>query len=183
MPIRVSRLAVAALLALASTHALAAQAAGETDARACGLPREAGMDDAAHAVRCAEDFVRRNGYTTEPGDTTRLAGESIEFASSRKELLHDRSGSLKARAFGVCVGIPGDAMYFTVVFRHLDPRYTNARAVTMSRSFGEMRVQHRDFDASVVAARRFGCRPVHGVPQPAPTTSDPADKFRELTPP
>jgi hypothetical protein len=161
IPMRISRPwpFLAALALLAAAPDLRAQATAP-DPRACRVAREAGEDDVAYAVRCAEEFVRRNGYTTEPADpdTTQHAAESIERRSP-SERLAMRAGSLESRAYAICEG--EGAHRFTVVFRirRLDVHGV-ARRVTMSANFGEMRMQHLDIRLNSVTKRHHGCRPL-----------------------
>jgi hypothetical protein len=158
--LRALPISLALLLAAAGA---AAQEVEPADARACRVARDPARSAAEHAVRCAEDFVRRNGYTRLPADFAVPAGESIERAGSPPGLRAARAGTLEPGAAGVCTGGEG-AHAFTVVFRHADPAAPNARAVTMSPAFGEMRVQHQDFILAAVSERRHGCEPVRTRP-------------------
>ena len=101
------------------------------------------------AVWCAEEFIVRNGYTDLPPsvDSSTVAYESFEFSSGVAARLRGPTNSLERRAIGVCEGGHGQPGY-TVVFRAPGPpRETEpfARAVTMSRDFTSLRVQHRNF--------------------------------------
>ena len=104
------------------------------------------------AVRLAEEFVARNGYTDLPPDRANLTGESIEWSSDVDMLLRLRRDSLERRAYGVRpvgkVGRPG----WTVVFRHKehDAPDNTGRAVTMDSDFRNLRVQHQDFFLAAV---------------------------------
>lgn len=125
------------------------------DPRACAVPMTAPTPE-AQAVACAEEFIARNGYTDAEPDTARLATESIEWGSV-EETLKRRRGSLESRAAGIC----GDATGYdhTIVFRYRSSQ-TGARAVTMTRHFDGLRMQHVDFILANVTAPRHGCRPL-----------------------
>ena len=103
-----------------------------------GLPAPA----ESAAVRCAEWFVARNGYTASvPDDSVSLRGESIEMARSRRELLAERHRQLTGHAVLLCrspriggygVGIPYENL--------IGP--DTGRLVTMDTTFSDLRVQH-----------------------------------------
>jgi hypothetical protein len=128
--------------------------------RTCDVPAPAAESPTSRAIRCAEAFIARNGYTDvdEAVDPGRIASESIEYASSLEQLLAWRRGTLRARAFGTCVSDKAERA-FTVVFEYAEGGSANGRAVTMSSTFDNLRVQHSDFILSAVTERRHGCRP------------------------
>src|SRR5688572_6889036 len=72
----------------------------------CDLPDRSGIAPESTAVRCAEWFVARNGYTSSvPGDSIALRSESIELGEmprSRREVLAERNRQLTGRAVLVC---------------------------------------------------------------------------------
>jgi hypothetical protein len=121
------------------------------------------------AVRCAEAFITRNGYTDNPAvtDTTQLAFESIEVAATLADLRAGRRGMLEPQAYGICRDVGRYA--FIVVFRYaprafgrtvpLD-RTTTGRAVTMDSALTGLRVQHQDFNLAAVEVPYVGCRRV-----------------------
>ena len=104
------------------------------------------------AVRLAEEFVARNGYTDLPADRETLSYESIEFESDLDEMLKFRRDTLRRKAYGILysgrMGGPG----WTVVFA---PRFVcgnavllgqvTGRAVTMDKNFENPRLEHKDF--------------------------------------
>lgn len=101
----------------------------------------------------------RNGYTnTTPIDSAHLAFESIESAGGVRELLAQRRGTIEGRAAAVCEGDdPNKA--FTVVFQFSDsPDTITGRAVTMTRSYSAIRMQHSDFRLAEARQGMFGCR-------------------------
>ena len=155
-------LVLLALLASVAMYAcLGGQNRDEPDAvdprRRCGLSRgDAELPD-LFAVRCAEWFVARQGYTEQPSvaDSTAVAYESIEFAESTAELLMQRRGTLESRAMGVCQGgARGSA--WTVVFWNRGR--TGARAVTLDEAFGSLRVEHVDFRPEAITEGVLACR-------------------------
>lgn len=104
------------------------------------------------AVRLAEEFIKRNGYTNEPADKNHLSHESIEISADTDEILESRKNSLEAKAYAVSprgkVGQKG----WTVAFRHTKSRIKDlsdnykslGRAVTMNENFENLRVEHKD---------------------------------------
>ena len=101
------------------------------------------------AVRLAEEFVARNGYTDLPPDRGNLSYESIEWESNVEEMLRRRHDSLERKAYGIVytgkMGGPG----WIVAFRH-SRRLGNeldrvGRAVTMDENFENLRVEHKSF--------------------------------------
>ena len=153
------------------------QTRAEVDAadarRRCGLLRSDGERAELYAVRCAEWFVARQGYTDHPAtsDTVAIVSEGIEWAETTTGVLAYRRSTLEARAMGVCEG-EGRGAAFTVVFRMRGGE--GARAVTLDANFGSLRVQHQDFRAEAVAEGAAGCRPVPAGAGVAPGTDAPA---------
>ena len=101
------------------------------------------------AVRLAEEFVARNGYTDLPPDRGNLSYESIEWTENTDEILRFRRNTLERKAYGIRytgrMGRPG----WTVVFRYKDRSWAAAgraaRAVTVDENFENIRVEHKDF--------------------------------------
>jgi hypothetical protein len=134
---------------------------GQAEPRACRVARLPTEPAKVQAIRCAEEFIARNGYTSKAPtvDSASMAHESIVFAASPAEELRARRNSLEDHAIGVCASAPRDSSGFTVVFRskgHLGA----ARAVTMNAHFQELRVEHQDFRLEVVKNHQYGCEPV-----------------------
>jgi hypothetical protein len=125
------------------------------------VPSLDGEQPLARAVRCAEEFVARNGYTEqEPTvDSDDIAYESLEVAESFTAQVAERLNTLETRAIGVCVGTPRDSAGFTVVFRYRADS-TSARAVTMSRHCDSLQVEHQDFRLAAVGERESRCMPI-----------------------
>lgn len=101
------------------------------------------------AVRLAEEFVARNGYTDLPPDKNNLAYENIEWADGVDEMLETRHDTLERKAHGLHYGAKMGEPGWTIVFRYTK-RIGNAgrkvgRAVTMDENFHIHRVEHCDF--------------------------------------
>ncbi len=103
--------------------------------------QRAGRD---RAVRCAEDFVRQQGYTSQPAavNSRTIAYEFVEAEDTYGGVLRARKGSLQAKAVGVCT----DSGSFHVAFapaRDSFPEWGNA--VTMRPDLTELRMAHQAF--------------------------------------
>ena len=101
------------------------------------------------AVRLAEEFVARNGYTDLAPDRDGLSYETVEAASDVDEMLEWRRDSIERRAYGLRRSGKGSRSGWTVVFRYRS-HYCDAcdnvgRAVTMDGHFKNLRVEHQDF--------------------------------------
>ncbi|HYJ79028.1 MAG TPA: hypothetical protein VEW03_05480 [Longimicrobiaceae bacterium] len=161
-------LAIASIVPVLLGCAVAGLNAQQPRVRECGVARDSAASDARHAIACAEEFVRRNGYTEAPPttDSTLVAFESIEFADSLREVLALRHNALMERAVGVCIGkADGDGLTdhaYTVIFYLRATSGGHARRVTMSAQFDELWVQRGVFLFTPVE-RRLGCRPVAEV--------------------
>jgi hypothetical protein len=101
----------------------------------CGVIRRSNETEACFAVRCAEDFIRRNGYTSEP------ATGPLQTESFNSPTLERRTGTLVKAAAGYAPYPPGHL----VPFRYTSGTTKTGRAVTMSATFDRMRVEHQDF--------------------------------------
>src|SRR5262245_59655886 len=105
----------------------------------------------AEAIQAAEKFIADNGYTDLPpiADKTKLAYESVEWASDSDELLKQRHNTLERKAYGLRnngrLMKPG----LTIVFRRTDKcrdcKIEFGRWVTMDPYGRNMRVEHKDF--------------------------------------
>ncbi len=116
------------------------------------------------AVRLAEEFVARNGYTDLPPDRDNLSYESIEWESNLDEMLKQRHDTLERKAYGIYYSGRMGQNGWTVVFRPTLYRCGNAlleakrtgmwgRAVTMDENFENLRVEHKDFTLTNVHKR------------------------------
>ena len=134
--------------------------------------------ETATAVARAERFVREQGYTTVAADPKHYESESLEFPS-RDDALQMRRGTLQPRAYGVVRRGRGGAPGWTVAFlyscteEHLlyaaaEPwRMQSARAVTMTPTFTNLRMEHKEFRLSavdVVLNRGEACAGLPRVP-------------------
>jgi len=105
------------------------------------------------AVKKAEDFIRRNGYTEAPLDTSQypLTFEHIEATLDIRTLLNSRKSSLHPRAFCVLHDSAGWRIGFLSTI--IDPQTLDAasrktdlpgRTVTVPANGAELRVEHAD---------------------------------------
>jgi hypothetical protein len=154
----VNRLLLALLAIVLGSACHRSRTRAEVDAanarRRCLLP-VTNESPEERAVHCAEWFVARQGYTLDApvADSSLVVPEGIEWTQSIAERLSSRRGSLRSRAFGLCVSADGS---FDVAFLSTDGTY--ARGVTMDARFGSLRMQHSNFSIDVVEQRLHGCR-------------------------
>ncbi len=121
----------------------------------------------AKAVRVAEEFVARNGYTDLSADKSRITYETVEFDGSLDEILKMRADTLERKAYGILYKATGTKMGekgWTVIFRAKGvsdnyyksvsqaagrkitrENYPIGRAVTMDANFENLLVEHKDF--------------------------------------
>lgn len=119
----------------------------------------------AKAVRLAEEFIARNGYTDLPPDKTAISHETVEFAANLEQLLKSRRDTLERKAYGLCYrGRLGTKGGWTIVFRakNISDDYYKmvsrlagkpvtresfpiGRCVTMDANFKNLLVEHKDF--------------------------------------
>jgi len=104
------------------------------------------------AVRLAEEFIKRNGYTDTPADKDNLAHETVEFYDNIDELLEQRKNTLEKKAFGIFFQGKHNEKGWTVAFRYnkkqlkdlSDKEYNSlGRSVTMDENFENLRVEHQ----------------------------------------
>ena len=162
-------LSVAAFACLAPFGPLAAQAQREQSAdpalRRCALPIDTTQRE-LQALRCAEWYIARQGYTLKPPVTDSMAilPESYEVAPSVQLALEWRHGTLEPQAYGICVDDRNpevNTQVYTVAFRSTDRQ--SVRAVTMDRTFGALVVQHLNLNPEILRSKTYGC---HLVAQP-----------------
>ena len=147
-----------------SSAAASRAAAGAPDVRACGVAEIHRLPPEDAAVRCAEWFVVRNGYTDQPvADSSELASESIEHARSIGDLVADRRNSLSRYAAVVCrYGRRGPG--YTVGFSAPGhPGGSLGRAVTMDTSFSDLRVEHVAYLLARARSDAAKCRALTGT--------------------
>lgn len=107
----------------------------------------------AQAIRIAEKFVARNGYTDLPPtkDKSKLSYESIEFEGSIEKMLKFRRNTLERKAYGFLWGKTRGGRGekgWTVAFLYKDRDKAKTpetgRAVTMNEYGKNLRMQHVD---------------------------------------
>ena len=152
--------AAAAISACAARHAHVAAPMWQ-EARQCPLKPTDDVDSTETAVRCAEEFVARNGYTLTPPawGSAQLAEESFETGQPWRTILARRRGTLKPKAVGVCTGASDRSdMAYTVAFPYSDKRVTAlVRIVTMNRTYGEMRMQQQQVRVRAMTDPDMNC--------------------------
>ncbi|SRR6266699_484951 len=151
-------LTACALAFVLTSPPLSAQDSARTpDPYQCTLTRSKREGKVAFARRCAEDFIKRGGYTTVPvQDTSLVARERIEFGGVR-DALAQRHGTLQPTAQSVGCSSTG----CSATFRYADTSLACVfRVVTMTADFREMLVQHQDatYAPGTVGARRCAAR-------------------------
>ncbi len=109
------------------------------------------VESEAKAVKLAEEFIKINGYTSEPADKENLSHETVEFYDSITELLMQRRDSIEPNAYGVLPHGKGNIKGWTVIFRYNKMNVSeqdynsHGRAVTMDENFENLIVEHKDF--------------------------------------
>lgn len=114
------------------------------DRQRCLLPAGVAPSDSA-AVRCAELFVQRNGYTDLPPvpDSTQWTGEFMDVG------ILGRHNMLQRRAHSICRGtIDGDSVV-SVIFEY-GPMYEqtdggHGRGIMATADLSYIRIKHQDF--------------------------------------
>jgi hypothetical protein len=73
-------------------------------------------------IRLAEEFVRENGYTSDPAtaDRSRIEWELGDDVSHPERTLEIRHNTLKPHSYGLRAGVPGDPLAWSVVFEYSD---------------------------------------------------------------
>lgn len=151
-------LTACALALVLTSPSLSAQDSARTpDDYQCTLTRSKNERKVAFARRCAEDFIKRSGYTTVPVQDTGLAAfERIQFGGVR-DVLDQRHGTLQPDAESVGCSSTG----CSATFRYADTSLACVlRVVTMTADFGGMLVQHQDatYAPGTAGARRCAAR-------------------------
>ena len=108
--------------------------------------RQAEESPEAKAVRLAEEFIARNGYTDLPPSRDSLSYETVEWGPNDEEMLRQRRDTLGRKAYGIRYGGRlGAEGGWTVVFRYRKGGNVTGRAVTMDKDFQNLLVEHKDF--------------------------------------
>jgi hypothetical protein len=98
----------------------------------CQVMRTSGESADCYAVRCAEDFLRRNGYTTEPAHGPLRPDPQEEGSVNDRRNLFYGSAIVHRRI--------GHNHY--VGFRYRDSSDNVGRAVTMDENFTNLTLDH-----------------------------------------
>lgn len=154
--------ALAVAIVAACHPAVRATPGPPADPRRCAVAPEPGETPEMRAVRCAEWFVVRNGYTTRRpvADSTQIAWESGEPAGTTAEGLARRRGMLRERAVVVCRGRrEGAGPAFGIGFAYRpDPPSPVGRAVTMDTAFAEIHLERGGFSLIQALGDTASCR-------------------------
>lgn len=114
------------------------------------------------AVRIAEEFIKRNGYTDAPADKDNLSYESVEFSEDTAQLLELRHNTLQPKAYGFIRNGKSSKKRWTIVFRFNKAKFKDmsdenykslGRAVTMDEKFENLRVEHKDIFLKAVEVK------------------------------
>lgn len=97
----------------------------------CQVSRQAGESADCYAVRCAEDFIQRNGYTTEPATGPQRRDAFDMPAGKRHALLYRGAIVHKWLPKGHSVG-----------FRYRDSSDNVGRAVLMTEDFRDLQLDY-----------------------------------------
>jgi hypothetical protein len=97
----------------------------------------------SEAIRWAEQFVARNGYTDLAADRSRLTPEPVVLSSGTDEELKLRHDTLERKADGAFGGAGGWIVYFRYKHRRkIDPEFR--RAVVMDPNGNHIHIMHQD---------------------------------------
>lgn len=115
----------------------------------CALAVQTVESPEEKAVRIAEEFIARNGYTDLPPDKNTLAYENIERADNVDEMLKQRHDALERKAYGIRysgkMGKPGWMVAFRYKQRFGNVYDETGRVVTMDKNFENLLVEHKSF--------------------------------------
>ena len=101
------------------------------------------------AIKLAQEFVIRNGYTDKPvTDKSKVSLESVEISKNIDEILAFRKDTIIGRAYGILLneGKTG----WIVVFKYKKQNKQVGRAITMGLYGNNLRMEHQDFMLSYV---------------------------------
>lgn len=125
----------------------------EAAAKSTNANRNPSENNEAGAIRLAEEFVKRNGYTESPAEKDKLNYEIEEPSTDIEVILKSRRNTLEPKAFGISSHSKSGEGW-TVIFKYneeylktvTDMDLSNrGRAVTMNSNFEEITMQHKDF--------------------------------------
>ena len=129
------------------------------DSIACAAPAD-GARLRQVAKRCAEEFVRRQGYTSAPAavDSSTAVYEFIEPANTWQGVLKWRHNTLSPDAIAICDLHP---TWYEVVFASPDPKSPHGRAVRVRKDFGLVEMVHQGFILAALDDSTVACTRVH----------------------
>lgn len=146
---------------VAPGHAAGAAVLVESaDARRCEVNSQSATPY-EQAVRCAERFVERNGYTTRAATNNGIwAPEAGEEGKSITEIRARRRGTLRREAIVVCRGTDerGRETYAVGFAGSGDPPSPSGRAVTMDSAFADLRMRPGSFPLITALGDTTSCR-------------------------
>lgn len=108
----------------------------------------------AVAVACAEEFVRRNGYTADAAMAAQAVPEAIEWVAFPDPALTERRDTLEARAMTVCK----PAGRWLVAFRYRKPGAAASRVVTMGPDFTNLTMDSQDLPDGNLGDPALSCK-------------------------
>ena len=103
-------------------------------AGSCQVARQETEHADCYAVRCAEDFIRRNGYTIEPASGPQRPDAFNASMQERRCMLYGSAIVHQWVSGGHLVG-----------FRYRDSSDNVGRAVTMTGNFSDLKLDHVHF--------------------------------------
>lgn len=110
------------------------------DRQRCILPPHFSASADLVAVRCAEIYVVRNGYTdlAPVPDSSQWVGEFMDLG------MDYRRRELERHASALCRFTGGDLPPVLVIFRRAPPAPEGARAVALEADLSYMKIMHQD---------------------------------------
>jgi hypothetical protein len=100
------------------------------------------------AVKVAEEFVAKNGYTNVPASDVKavLDNERIERTTDRRDQIQQRFNTLLPKAIGAKKGRKGSPDGWSVAFDYTSGKGSSetCRVVTMNSAGSDIRVEHVD---------------------------------------
>ena len=99
------------------------------------------------AIRIAEDFVKINGYTTNPADTTKLSYEFMDNIGYENlgQLLKSRHNTLQAKAYDISKTYYHWYVTFLYTPKLIDStRAVSGRVIIMNRDGKKIYMAHQD---------------------------------------
>lgn len=110
-------------------------------------------NDEAKAIRLAEEFIKRNGYTEAPAEKDKIKFESSEISEDVEKILQSRHNTLEPKAYGISYHTKSGKGW-TVVFKYNEEYMKTVtemdlkdrgKALTMDENFENLEMQYKDF--------------------------------------